>query len=78
MAIGQWFAIYLMVVPSLQKFGHYHVDIGMDELLKTLGFVGLYFLSYLTFLGKVPSLPISDNTCAVLGMAIDQAQRITR
>ena len=59
--IGQWFAIYLMVVPSLQNFGYYHVDIGLQELLKALGFVGLFFLSYLTFLGKVPILPISDK-----------------
>jgi len=59
--IGQWFAIYLMAVLSLQNFGHYHVDIGMHEFLKTLGFVGLFFLSYLTFLGKVRILPISDK-----------------
>ena len=78
MEIGQWFAIYLMVVPSLQNFGHYHVDMGLNELLKTLGFVGLFFLSYLTFLGKVPILPISDKNCAVPGMAIDLAQRSMR
>ena len=59
--VGQWFAIYLMVVPSLQHFGHYHVYLGMHELLITLGFAGLFFLSYLTFLGKVPILPISDK-----------------
>ena len=60
-AIGQWLAIYLMVVPSLQNFGRYHVEMGMHELLKTLVFVGLFFLSYLTFLGEVPILPISDK-----------------
>jgi len=59
--IGQWFVIYLMVVPSLQEFGHYHVDLGLHELLITLGFSGLFFLSYLSFLGKVPILPISDK-----------------
>ena len=59
--IGQWFAIYLMVVPSLQHYGHYHVYLGIHELLITLGFAGLFFLSYLTFLGKVPILPISDK-----------------
>ena len=60
-AVWQWFAIYLMVVPSLQHYGHYHVYLGMHELLITLGFAGLFFLSYLTFLGKVPILPISDK-----------------
>jgi len=60
-AVSQWFAIYLMVVPSLQHYGHYHVYLGMHELLITLGFAGLFFLSYLTFLGKVPILPISDK-----------------
>ena len=59
--VGQWFAIYLMVVPSLQHYGHYHVYLGIHELLITLGFAGLFFLSYLTFLGKVPILPISDK-----------------
>ena len=60
-AIGRWFAIYLMVVPSLENFGHYHVDMGLRELLKTLGFVGLFFLSALTFLGKVLLLTIPDK-----------------
>ena len=60
-AVWQWFAIYLMVVPSLQHYGHYHVYLGIHELLITLGFAGLFFLSYLTFLGKVPILPISDK-----------------
>ncbi|MDP6430867.1 MAG: molybdopterin oxidoreductase [SAR324 cluster bacterium] len=60
-AVWQWFVIYLMVVPSLQHYGHYHVYLGMHELLITLGFAGLFFLSYLTFLGKVPILPISDK-----------------
>ena len=60
-AVSQWFAIYLMVVPSLQHYGHYHVYLGIHELLITLGFTGQFFLSYLTFLGKVPILPISDK-----------------
>ena len=64
--IGQWFAIYLMVVPSLQHYGHYHVYLGIHELLITLGFAGLFFLSYLTFLGKVPILPISDKHLSLI------------
>lgn len=58
---GQWLSIYLMVVPSLQHFGHYHVYLGLHELLITLGFLGAFFLSYLSFLGKLPLLPISDR-----------------
>ncbi len=60
-AIEQWFAIYLMLMSPLQKCGHCHVDIGIHEFLKTLRFVGLFFLSYLTFLGKVPIFPISEK-----------------
>jgi len=51
-AIGRWFAIYLMVVPTLPDFGHYHVDMGIHELLKTIGFVGLFFSAISYFLGK--------------------------
>tara|TARA_B100000700_G_C14995399_1_gene833529 strand:- start:150 stop:1430 length:1281 start_codon:yes stop_codon:yes gene_type:complete len=60
-AIGQWFSIYLLVVPSLQHLGHYHIYLGINELLITLGFLGIFLLSYLNFLGKVPILPISDK-----------------
>jgi hypothetical protein len=45
----------------LQEFGHYNVDLGLHELLITLGFSGVFFLSYLSFLRKVPILPISDK-----------------
>ena len=61
MVIGQWFAICLKVMPSLQYFGHIHVDMDLRELLKTLVFVGIFFLSYLTVFGKVLILPISDK-----------------
>ncbi len=59
--IGQWFAVYFLVVPSLQHFGHYHIYLGLHELLITLGFLGIFILAYLNFLGKVPILPISDK-----------------
>ena len=59
--IGQLLAVYMMVVPSLQHDGHYHIFMGMHELLITLGFVGAFFLCYLAFLGKLPILPISDK-----------------
>jgi len=59
--IGQWFSVYLLVVPSLQHFGHYHIYLGFHELLISLGFLGIFILAYLNFLGKVPILPISDK-----------------
>jgi len=59
--IGQWFVVFLMVVPSLQEYGHYHLDLGLHELLITLGFGSIFLLSYLSLLGKVPILPISDK-----------------
>ncbi len=60
-AVGQWLAVYMMVVPSLQHFGHYHILLGFHELLITLGFGGAFFLCYVAFLEQVPLLPISDK-----------------
>ena len=60
-AIGQWLSIYLLVVPSTQEYGHYQIAIGLTEILITLGFGGAFFLCFLTFLGKLPLLPISDK-----------------
>ncbi|MBF0236309.1 MAG: molybdopterin oxidoreductase [SAR324 cluster bacterium] len=60
-ALGQWFAVYLIVVPSLQEPGHYHVPFGFHEILITAGFGGAFALAYLTFLSKVPLLPVSDK-----------------
>ena len=59
--LGQLLSVYIMVVPSLQHDGHYHIFMGLHELLITLGFVGAFFLCYLAFLGKLPILPISDK-----------------
>ena len=59
--LGQWLAVYLMIVPSLQHDGHYHVYFGFHELLISLGYLGAFFLSYLAFLGRLPLLPISDK-----------------
>ena len=61
MAIGQRFSIYLMVEPSFRNFGHYPVDMGLHDLLKSLRYVGLFFLSKLILLGEVPIFPISDK-----------------
>jgi hypothetical protein len=60
-AIGHWLVIYLLIVPSLQEPGHYHILFGAHEILITLGFLGAFFLCYFAFLGKVPIVPISDK-----------------
>ena len=60
-AIRQWDAIYFTVALSLKIFVHYRVEMGMHELLKTIGFVGLLFLSCHSYLGKVPILLISET-----------------
>lgn len=60
-ALGHWVTMYLLIVPSLQEPGHYHIPFGVDEILITLGCLGAFFLCYLSFLQKVPILPISDK-----------------
>lgn len=60
-AAGQWVAMYFLVVPSLQHAGHYHIVFGWQEILITLGFLGAFFLCFLSFISKVPLLPISDK-----------------
>jgi hypothetical protein len=61
--IGQWWAHYLLVVPSVQRGhgGEYHFLFGAHELLLTLGFGAAFFLAFFNFMGKVPVLPISDK-----------------
>lgn len=60
-AVGQFLVIYFLVAPSLQHPGHYHISFGLYEIFITLGFFGAFALCYLTFLSKVPLLPISDK-----------------
>ena len=60
--IGQWFAHYVLVVPSIQdRHGDPQMLFGAHEILLTVGFVGMFFLCYFTFLSKVPVLPVSDK-----------------
>ena len=60
---GQWWAHYLLVVPSVQVShgGDYHFLFGLHEILLTVGFGGAFFLAFFSFMGKVPVLPISDK-----------------
>ncbi|MCZ6472189.1 MAG: molybdopterin oxidoreductase [SAR324 cluster bacterium] len=60
--VGQWWAHYLLVVPSIQdRHGESHFLFGPHEILVTLGFGGAFFLCYFAFMSRVPLLPISDK-----------------
>ena len=60
--VGQWWAHYLLVVPSIQdRHGEPHLYFGVHEILLTLGFAGGFFLCYFAFMSRVPILPISDK-----------------
>ncbi|MBI3992854.1 MAG: molybdopterin oxidoreductase, partial [Candidatus Lambdaproteobacteria bacterium] len=60
--IGQWFAHYVLVVPSIQdRHGAPHMIFGTHEVLLTVGFVGMFFLCYMALMSKVPVLPVSDK-----------------
>jgi len=60
--IGQWWAHYLLVVPSIQVRHHeQHFIFGLHEILITAGFAGAFLLSFFWLQSKVPALPISDK-----------------
>ncbi|MCZ6729654.1 MAG: molybdopterin oxidoreductase [SAR324 cluster bacterium] len=60
--VGQWWAHYLLVVPSIQdRSGESNFMFGPHEILVTLGFGGAFFLCYFAFMSRVPLLPISDK-----------------
>ena len=62
LVIGQWWAHYLMVVPSIQdRHGVPHFLFGYQEIFVTLGFLGAFFLCYFAFMSRVPIIPISDK-----------------
>jgi hypothetical protein len=60
--VGQWWAHYLLVVPSIQdRHADSHFIFGAHEVLITAGFAGAFLLCFFWFMGKVPILPISDK-----------------
>ena len=62
LVIGQWWAHYLMVVPSIQdRHGEPQFLFGYQEIFVTLGFLGAFFLCYFAFMSRVPIIPISDK-----------------
>lgn len=59
---GQWWAHYLLVVPSIQdRHGEPHFLFGAHEVLITAGFGGAFFLCFFWFMARVPVMPISDK-----------------
>ena len=60
--IGQWWAHYLLTVPSMQaSHGDAHFLFGVQEILVSLGFLGAFLLCFFAFMSRVPVLPISDR-----------------
>lgn len=60
--VGQWWANYLMVVPSIQdRHDNPHFLFGPHEVLITAGFGGAFFLCFFWFMSRVPVFPISDK-----------------
>jgi hypothetical protein len=59
--LGQWWAHYLLTVPSIQaSHGEPHFVFGVQELLVSLGFLGAFLLCFFAFMSRVPIMPVSD------------------
>jgi hypothetical protein len=59
--IGQWWAHYLLTVPSIQdRHGEPHFLFGLPEIAVSLGFLGAFLLCFFAFMSRVPVMPISD------------------
>jgi Ni/Fe-hydrogenase subunit HybB-like protein len=56
--IGMWFERFLLVAPSIWKSEK--MPLGLIELSITAGFLGAAGLTAMSFLKKVPFLPVSD------------------
>lgn len=56
-ACGMWLQHYLLFVPSLFPT---HVPFGFTEISVSLGFLGGYVLSVLSFLERAPLMPFGD------------------
>lgn len=56
--IGMWFERFLLIAPSLSKEGG--MNLGLPEVLVSIGFLGAVSLTVLFFLKRFPLLPVSD------------------
>ena len=59
---GMWLERYILVAPSL--WHEASLPLGVPELLMTAGVGGLFAWSYLSFLERFPTLPVSDPKLA--------------
>jgi hypothetical protein len=56
--IGMWFERFLLVAPSIWRFNF--IPLGLTEISIGLGFLGLTAFCFLTFIQRVPPLPVGD------------------
>lgn len=60
--IGQWWANYLLVVPSIQdRHPNPQFLLNHYEIWISLGFGAAFFLAFFSMLGRCPVLPIADS-----------------
>lgn len=57
--VGFWLERYLLVVPSVWAGGT--APLGWPELLVSIGFLGLFGLSYALFASAFPKVPLREN-----------------
>lgn len=59
--LGQWWAHYILIVPSIQdRHAEPQFYFGAHEILLTAGFGGAFFLCFFWFMKRVPIMPIGD------------------
>ncbi|MDD2941621.1 MAG: hypothetical protein PHC51_01515 [bacterium] len=55
--VGMWLQFYLLFAPTLYP---HEIPLGIKDLLITLGFFGVYSLGCISFLRRVPLVPVGD------------------
>ncbi|MCH8013439.1 MAG: hypothetical protein IH823_01400 [Candidatus Dadabacteria bacterium] len=55
--IGFWLDKFVLVVPSLSNT----INIGITQILITLGFLGAFVMMFLLFIRAFPSIPVGDR-----------------
>jgi hypothetical protein len=54
---GFWLDKFVLVVPSLSNT----INIGITQILITLGFLGAFVMMFLLFMRAFPSIPVGDR-----------------
>jgi hypothetical protein len=55
--VGFWLDKFVLVVPSLSNT----INIGITQILITLGFLGAFVMMFLLFMRAFPSIPVGDS-----------------